>query len=213
MGRRSDIDWDVIERDYRIALLTMRQLAEKHHVDTSSISRRANKEGWQRDLAERVNQLTNNRIANSLMIDEEVEKMHTENHLKSTQADMLAVELSSKETFEIVRGHYQIARYLESLMLKMLDEIEEQIRERVILSELKTMLHESDPRAALALHNLTSVGSRMNTLKAATDIHEKIVKIERQAFNIGQGKEQRLPELERAIFALRNHPEYIDYTA
>jgi hypothetical protein len=45
MGRRNDIDWDAIERDFRLGQFTLRQLAKKYSVEASSISRKAEKEG------------------------------------------------------------------------------------------------------------------------------------------------------------------------
>lgn len=54
MARRSDIDWDAIERDYRIGKLTLKELAAKHGVAESSISLKAKQRGWTRDLTEAV---------------------------------------------------------------------------------------------------------------------------------------------------------------
>lgn len=49
MGRRYDIDWEAIERDYRLGLLSDRELGTKHKVDHATISRRAKKLGWTKD--------------------------------------------------------------------------------------------------------------------------------------------------------------------
>lgn len=58
MARRSDIDWDAIERDYRIGKLTLREMAAKHGVAESSVSLKAKQLGWARDLTEAVKQAT-----------------------------------------------------------------------------------------------------------------------------------------------------------
>lgn len=58
MGRRYDIDWGLIEIDYRLLPLSIRLLAEKHGVSPSSITRRAKRRGWRRrDLIRYVNRL------------------------------------------------------------------------------------------------------------------------------------------------------------
>lgn len=208
MARRYDIDWEVIERDYSIGILTIRQIAEKHQVDISAISRHAKKDEWSRDLGEQVRAATKAKVATSLAIAHDVDVMHKAKHIKSIQSDAFTVELSSNQTFEIVRKHHQNAAKLEKLMLKMVDELQDQADNFVGIEQLKTMVFEHDPNAAQAIHRLTSLGSRMSTLKAATEIHERIVKIERQAFNIDAEEKHRLPELERAIFALRDDPRY-----
>lgn len=54
MARRSDIDWDAIERDFRIGKLTLREMAAKHGVAVSSVKLKAQKLGWTRDLTQAV---------------------------------------------------------------------------------------------------------------------------------------------------------------
>ena len=47
-------DWEAIERAYRAGQLSVRALAEKFGVSHPAVSKRAKKEGWQRDLTEQV---------------------------------------------------------------------------------------------------------------------------------------------------------------
>lgn len=49
-GRRSDIDWEAIERDYRIGQLSVADVARKHDVALSGLKRKAKLDGWTRDL-------------------------------------------------------------------------------------------------------------------------------------------------------------------
>jgi Trp operon repressor len=54
MGMRSDIDWEAIEREFRLGQFTVRQIAANHGVSHTSITRRAKRLGWARDRSEEV---------------------------------------------------------------------------------------------------------------------------------------------------------------
>lgn len=51
-------DWEAIERDYRLGKLSLRELEAKHGVGYASISRKATKSGWTKDLRKVVRQAT-----------------------------------------------------------------------------------------------------------------------------------------------------------
>lgn len=57
-GRKTQIDWEAIERDYRVGSLSVREIARRYEVEPSTITRRAKKEDWARDYSEEVRQRT-----------------------------------------------------------------------------------------------------------------------------------------------------------
>lgn len=60
-------DWEAIESAYRAGSLSVRAIGEKHGVNHATILKRANKEGWQRDLTEKVsggNESQGNQVGN-----------------------------------------------------------------------------------------------------------------------------------------------------
>ena len=57
-GERKQIDWEAVERDYRVGQLSLRALAEKHGTTASTISRRAAKHGWVQDASQEVRERT-----------------------------------------------------------------------------------------------------------------------------------------------------------
>jgi hypothetical protein len=65
MGRRkadNPIDWELIEKEYRLGQFTLRQLAATHGVQASAISRRSKKEGWVQDKSAQVKALSENQL-------------------------------------------------------------------------------------------------------------------------------------------------------
>lgn len=59
MAERKQIDWEAIEKQYRMGQKTMRALADEFGVNVSNISRRAKKYEWVQDKSEEVRQRTN----------------------------------------------------------------------------------------------------------------------------------------------------------
>lgn len=53
---KKHIDWELIERDYRAGLKTLRQIGEERGVSHAAIAKRAKTFGWVRDLSEKIQQ-------------------------------------------------------------------------------------------------------------------------------------------------------------
>jgi len=57
MSEKPKTDWPAVERDYRATNLTLRELAELHHCDHTSIAKMAKRHNWKRDLTQAKAQL------------------------------------------------------------------------------------------------------------------------------------------------------------
>lgn len=55
---RKRVDWEAVERDYRTGKFTLRELEKKHGASYSEISRKAKREGWQKDLRQVIRAAT-----------------------------------------------------------------------------------------------------------------------------------------------------------
>lgn len=53
---KKHIDWELIERDYRAGIKTLRQIGEERGVSHPAIAKRAKAFGWVRDLSEKIQQ-------------------------------------------------------------------------------------------------------------------------------------------------------------
>ena len=47
-------DWERIELDYRAAIKTLRQIADENGITHGAINKRARRDGWERDLSEKI---------------------------------------------------------------------------------------------------------------------------------------------------------------
>lgn len=62
-------DWEAIESAYRAGSLSIRAIAEKHGVSHTAINNRAAKEGWQRDLTQKVRAATQAKVSSKVSRD------------------------------------------------------------------------------------------------------------------------------------------------
>jgi hypothetical protein len=47
-------DWERIEGDYRAGLKTLRQIAGEHGITHTAVKKRADRDGWVRDLSAKI---------------------------------------------------------------------------------------------------------------------------------------------------------------
>ncbi|MBD2819526.1 hypothetical protein ID852_02195 [Xenorhabdus sp. 42] len=58
-------DWEAIELAYRAGSLSIREIAAKYGISDTAIRKRANSQGWQRDLTDKVKKATRTKLVRS----------------------------------------------------------------------------------------------------------------------------------------------------
>lgn len=190
MGRRSpdnQIDWELIEREFRLGQSTLRQIAATHKVQPSAISRKASREKWVQDkrgavkaLSEAQLLVSNNRKAT----------------VKATEPTEIDIEVAATVRTNIVLAHRSDALKARSLTMKLLAELEFQTDNQELFERLQEILEdpagEDDSGASSerqrkrleAFQKAMSLGNRTSTMKALTESLSKVVSIEREAFGL-----------------------------
>jgi hypothetical protein len=104
MGRRSDIDWEAIERDYRCGQLSIRQIAERYTVAVSAITRRSKKDAWSRDLSAEVAKQTKAKLIECALSDA--------HEIGTERAHVLisGVQAAAEANIQVIRGHKKAIR-------------------------------------------------------------------------------------------------------
>lgn len=60
-------DWDLIEREFRAGIKTVRQIAKERGVSHTAIAKRAQKFGWVQDLTEKIQAATKSKVATQVV--------------------------------------------------------------------------------------------------------------------------------------------------
>lgn len=177
-GRKKP-DWDAVERDYRTDTFTLRELAQKHGVTHTTISRRAEKHGWTKDLTKAIRQATN-----SALVHQTVQQKCTDAHQAATDAVLVAAEINT----QVILRHRDSLRRLAAIKGRLLDQIEQAAEQMPDLAEAIDMVRKEDERgvdkANDALRKAMARPALVDDLKKLAEVDEKIRKGEREAFNI-----------------------------
>lgn len=178
MGRRSDIDWEAINREYVAGQLTIRQIADRHGVAPSAITRKAKALEWERNLGDAIKERTKAKIA-QIDIAHIIEQSAQEDAQKSAQTLKKAIEEASDVAAGVIVRHradirlqQERAARLEALFDEMID---------------KTPSTTVDADSRVEALNVGDVFKLSQTFKAIIESRSKLMDKEREAFGIESG--------------------------
>lgn len=195
MARRAAenaIDWDAIERQYRLGTKSNKQLAEAFNASASSIGRRATKFGWVIDKRKDVEATTN-----SLLI-----QNASGNANPNATPTALEVKAAAQTNADVVLDHRKGLRRLRVLRDKLIEELEQLTDRPDLFEAIAEFMDESGPNASGTwtkdkinelYRKVISLSGRIDDTKKLTEIDEKLRKGEREAFGITNGEEQSSP--------------------
>ena len=180
VNKKSQCDWEEIERLYRADLRTNAQLAKEFGVHATTIARRAKKHGWKRDLKsrikERANQIVQERAVQSLASDQ-------------IARDDMTIEENAQLTANVRLSHRQDIGDARSIAMTLLDDLKAQIGtdnrarlEDLFIAALKA--NAIDESALEAYERVTSLSNHVRVMKDLADTMTKLVTLERQAYGL-----------------------------
>ena len=210
-------DWERIELDYRAGIKTLRQIAGEHGITHAAIAKRANKEGWERDLSAKIQAK-----AEALVTKQAVTSAVT---VETKLAEKQVIDANAQAIADVRIGHRKDIHRARRLTNSLLDELEKQSDPETLslLNDLGELLRAPDDNGMDKLNDIyqkvISLPERSKTLKVLTESLQKLVDMERQAFgmdakatdgNVDAGTATRqLSDTERAvrlIHLLRTNP-------
>lgn len=189
MARRTkdnQVDWDAVERQYRLGKKSNKQLGAEFDVDHSSIGRRAKKFGWVVDKSAEVEAVTQ-----SLLI-----QNASGNANPNATPTQLEIKVAAQINAEVVLEHRKDIGRTRKLFRSLLDELEVFSTEegRDLAQELIEVMTPAadDPileaaraaRMVRLFERITSRDGRIDHTKKLTEVLEKLVRMEREAFGI-----------------------------
>jgi len=166
MARRSDIDWERVERLYVAGQLTIRQIADECGVHISSVVAKAKERGWQRNLSEAIKSRTQAKIA-QIDVSALIEQSASESARKSE----LTLKRAIEEASDVAAG--TIVRHRADIRL---------CTERA--KEIEAMLDDHMGKA----EGLADVVRATQAFKALVDARAKLIDKEREALGIQTGE-------------------------
>ena len=178
---KSAHDWERIELDYRAGVKTLRQIADEHGITHGAINKRAKRDGWERDLAERI-QAKADALVSKAAVSREVS---TDTKL----AEREVVEANAQAVADVRLAHRSDIHRARRLTNALLDELEAETNPETVaaLAELGEAMRQPGPKPD-RLNDLymaiISLPERSKTLKALGETLQKLVDMERKAFGM-----------------------------
>lgn len=161
--KRAPVDWEAVERDYRTAKFTQRELATKYGVTHAAVQKQIKARGWTKDLALQIKQATHARLVAEL-VDNEV--------AKGSQAVADTVLAAAEANTQIVLKH---RRWLATLTKDA-----QFLRQRVI-------------ELAAGVDDLKDVTTAIGAVESLARTTKTLIDKERQAFALDSEVEQPKP--------------------
>jgi len=162
-------DWEVIKADYRTGRYSLQQLSDMHGPNKATISRKAEKEGWEKDLSQAVRQRTREKVSRAQLDPTAREVLD--------KSDEELVEEAASLNAAIVQGHRKHLERWRTLTDKYAALLEAQLERGALSVQLK-----NGDVAEVDLP-LDYVGKSM---AAGTQALDRVVKLERQAYGMDE---------------------------
>ncbi len=180
-------DWEAIESAYRAGVLSVRELAGKYGISHQAISKRAKKDGWERDLKAKVQAK-----ADALVAKREVARqVATESIISERQLIEATAEVIATVRMEH-RGDIRRARELTNTLF---DELAGECGDVAALEQLGELMRREDDKGIDKLndlyHKIISLPSRVKSMKDLSDSLKTLIGLEREAYSIESKAESK----------------------
>jgi hypothetical protein len=165
-------DLEAIEADYRADLLSNRAVSTKHGCSEASIRKWALKFGWQKDLSGKVKNATKAKLTKAVA---ETAPKAKEREPNTPLSDEEIIEEASNVAVDVITRHRVRAGEYQDIV----EMYGKELRNQLTNGKLKVLAPNGDPMEIDI--PLEYVGKCLNS---ATQSFERLVKLERQAYNL-----------------------------
>lgn len=201
---KKETDWEAIEGAYRAGLLSLREMSQEYGVSHVAIKKRADKEGWTRDLTAKIKAKAD-ALVNSGEVNGGVNSKPLVNEVEIVNANAEVIA-------NIRLSHRKDISRSRNLVMKLLGELEASTDNIDLFEQLGEMLRREDDKGQDKLndlyHKVISMTGRTKTMKDLADSLKTLVAIERQAYGLDvevkaqdedPGKERNMNDLARRV--------------
>ena len=179
-ARAKNVDWPAIERDFRAGLLSLRELGKVHGLGHVTIKKRADREGWTRDLAAKI-QAKAESIVNASMVNS---KENSGDRVSERQT----VEVNGNLVADVRLRHRSDISRLRALSMSLLAELEQQTTDPALLKQFTEMMRAPNEFGADRLNDMmqkiVSLPNRADTVKKLAETLRIALGLEREAWGM-----------------------------
>lgn len=175
--RDSEVDWSGLERDYRAGVKSDRQLERDYGITRGRISRRAEKEGWQRDLKKKIEDAARSQLQEKLASS----YAELDENATPEQREQQIVQCVAATQVELVDRHRGDIARLRGITMSVADLLQAKVTKGC------EEIPDGEGSVVKLPLDLESVGKTLNNLTGSLT---RIVAMERQAFGLDDKETQ-----------------------
>jgi hypothetical protein len=179
MAERKQVDWESVERDYSAGLLSLREIGAKHGVTHGAINKRANRDGWARDLSAKI------KIKADLLVSTEMVSTAVSTK-KASEKEI--IEVNAQAIVNIKLAHRGDIRKSKNIVNSLFDELELTTDNRELFEQLGELLRQESESGQDKLNDIykkvISMPQRIDGVKKLTDALKTMIGLEREAYDI-----------------------------
>lgn len=210
MAEKRIIDWGGIEREYRVGVKNLREIATEFGVSHVGIMKRATKEGWDRDLQAKIQAKADTIVARAEVRQEERQAARVN--------DAIVIEANAEAIARVRMSHRADIMRFKALVMQLLDECEAEAADPALFAELGEILRSPDERGQDKLNDAyqkaISLPQRIKGVKELAETLKTLVTLEREAWGLAtyvepvqqttvyETREQQLEGARRLAFSL-----------
>lgn len=175
-------DWERIETDYRAGVKSLREIAGEHGISEGAIRKRAKRDGWVRDLAEKIQQRAEDLVR--------TQAVRTEVRSEQRATERQVIEANAEAVATVKMAHRGDISRARSIVNGLLDELQEMVGSdnAALLQELGFLLRREDENGKDRLNDLyqqiISLPGRSKAMKDLTASLQSLVTMERTAYGM-----------------------------
>jgi len=182
-------DWERIESDYRAGILSLREIAEPYAISHTAIKKRADREGWTRDLTAKI------RAKAEALVSKDAVSSSGNAETKATEKEI--VDANAELVANVDRRHKGMTKRGMALVDKLFGEIElttdnladfEKLGELLDETEVTESGRVKEDKLNKIYRAVISMGGRVDSLKKLAETFEKFAKFERVAYRLEDGE-------------------------
>jgi hypothetical protein len=178
------IDWELIERDYRAGILSVREIAASQGITHGAINKRAKRDKWSRDLSEKIQARAEQLVSRAAV--------STAVSSERLATDRLVIEANAERVAAIRSEHRGGIQRARTLALAMLAELEVETGSIALFAQLGELLAAPDEKGMDKLNELyqrvIALPSRVDSMKKLSETLKVLVGLERQAYGIADAE-------------------------
>jgi DNA-binding Lrp family transcriptional regulator len=188
-GSKRQTDWERVEYDYRAGLLSVREIADSQGISHTAVSKRAKKDGWERDLSARIKAK-----AEALVSKAEVSKEVANQRLET---ERVIVESNALAIANIRLAHRKDISRARNVSLDLLAELEHETANPELFEELGELLRSEDDKAQDKRNDIyrrvISSAGRIDSMKKLADTLKTLIGLEREAYGLANAADGDSP--------------------